>query len=195
MPSLSSDIAFTPSVKAVQQRLGSRRGYSNMEFNTKVTRDLQGFLAERDSFYMASVNAEGQPYIQHRGGAPGFLKVLDEKTLAFADFIGNRQYISMGNLNDNNKAHIFVMDYANRSRVKIWGTARFEEDDKELIAKLHDDGYKGRPQRALIFTVDAWDSNCPQHIQRRFTEAQVIEVIEPMKQRIAELEKLLAAKG
>jgi predicted pyridoxine 5'-phosphate oxidase superfamily flavin-nucleotide-binding protein len=151
-----------------------------MDFQTTVTRDLAGYLAQRDSFYMATVNADGQPYIQHRGGAPGFLKVLDNKTLAFADFSGNRQYISMGNLNDNNKAHIFVMDYANRSRVKIWGHAHFEENDKELLSKLVVDHYQGRPERALIFTVDAWDSNCPQHIIPRFTEAQVMEAINPL---------------
>ncbi|MFT5164282.1 MAG: putative pyridoxine 5'-phosphate oxidase superfamily flavin-nucleotide-binding protein [Alteromonadaceae bacterium] len=194
MNKLSSDIAFTPSVKEVQQRLGSRRGYANMEFNTHVTPDLVGFLAGQNSFYMATVNDDGQPYIQHRGGAPGFLKALDNKTLAFADFSGNKQYISMGNLKDNNKAHIFVMDYASRSRVKIWGTARFEEDDKALIAKLHDDHYRARPERALVFTVDAWDSNCPQHITPRFTEAQVMEAINPLKQRIAELEKQLAER-
>lgn len=194
MHKLSSDIAFTPSVKAVQERLGSRRGYSTMEFNTQVTSDLAGFLSQRDSFYMATVNADGQPYIQHRGGAPGFLKVLDNKTLAFADFAGNKQYISMGNLNDNPKAHIFVMDYASRSRVKIWGTARFEEHDKELMAKLTDNHYRGRVERALVFTVDAWDANCPQHIIPRFTEQQVIDYVAPLKQRIAELEAQLAQK-
>lgn len=190
----SSDIAFTPSVKAIQKRLGSRRSYKKMEFSTEVTQDLASFLSQSDSFYLSTVNADGQPYIQHRGGAPGFLKVLDNKTLAIADFSGNQQYISMGNLDDNNKAHIFVMDYANRIRVKIWGTAEFIEDDQALITQLHDDHYPATPERVLLFHVNAWDANCPQHITPRFTEQQVKAAIEPLQNRIAELEKQLAER-
>jgi predicted pyridoxine 5'-phosphate oxidase superfamily flavin-nucleotide-binding protein len=196
MNKFTSDIAFTPAVKEIQQRLGSRRGYSKMEnsggWQSSVTPDLAAFLANCDSFYMATANSQGQPYIQHRGGAPGFLKVIDKNTLGFADFSGNRQYISMGNLSENNQAYIFVMDYINRSRVKIWGTARFVEDDPELVSKLHDLDYNGRPERALIFTVEAWDGNCPQHIIPRFTEAQVMTAVQPLRDRIAELEQQLA---
>lgn len=196
MNQFTSDIAFTPAVKDVQQRLGSRRGYSRMEnsggWQSKVTPDLAAFLGNCDSFYMATANSLGQPYIQHRGGAPGFLKVIDENTLGFADFSGNRQYISMGNLSENNQAYIFVMDYVNRSRVKIWGTARFVEDQPDLVNKLNDAEYNAKAERALIFSVEAWDGNCPQHIIPRFTEAQVIEAVQPLRDRISELEQQLA---
>ena len=147
-----SDVAFTPAVKDIQERKGSRRGYSKMEekggWQDTVTEDLAQFIGERDSFYFGTANADGQPYIQHRGGKPGFLKVLDEKTLAFADFRGNRQYISSGNLSDNDKAYIFLMDYPNRRRIKIWGRARVTEDP-ELMARLTDDDYEGVPEQAM----------------------------------------------
>ena len=169
----ASDVAFTPAVKAIQQRLGSRKGYARVEegpgWSQTITPDLAGFIAERDSFYLGTASADGQPYIQHRGGKPGFLKVVDEKTLAFADFSGNRQYISMGNLTENGRAFIFLMDYPNQRRVKIWGRAEFVEDDAELLARLVDADYAGRPERALVFHVEAWDVNCPQHITPRFT--------------------------
>jgi predicted pyridoxine 5'-phosphate oxidase superfamily flavin-nucleotide-binding protein len=177
----TSDIAFTPAVKAAQERLGSRPGYARMEekggWSDRVTPDLAAFIAERDSFYMATANAEGQPYIQHRGGPPGFLKVVDEHTLAFADFSGNRQYISIGNLSENDKAFLFLMDYAGRRRIKIWGRARFVEDDAELLGRLADNAYDARPERALVFTVEAWDVNCPQHITPRFTEREMAPAI------------------
>ncbi len=167
----ASDVAFTPAVKTVQERLGSRGSYARVEqgpgWSRTVSPDLAAFIAERDSFYLGSASADGQPYIQHRGGPPGFLKVLDENTLAFADFSGNRQYISMGNLSENDRAFIFLMDYTNRRRVKIWGRAEFVEDDPELLKKLIDPDYKARPERALIFHVEAWDVNCPQHITPR----------------------------
>ena len=186
-----SDIAFTPAVKAWQERLGSRAGYARMaekrDWRDRVTPDLAAFLAQRDSFYLATANADGQPYIQHRGGKPGFLKVLDEKTLAFADFRGNRQYITSGNLSENDKAYIFLMDYPSRSRVKIWGRARVS-DDPELIARLSDADYNGRPEQAIVFEITAWDINCPQHITPRFNEAEVAEIVAPLKRRIAELE-------
>lgn len=187
-----SDIAFTPAVKAVQERLGSRQAYASMEsrggWNDVVTPDLAAFLAARDSFYLGTASAEGQPYIQHRGGAPGFLKVLDEKTLAFADFRGNKQYISMGNLEENDRAFLFLMDYPNRQRIKIWGRAEFVEDDPALLAQLADEGYGGVPERAFRFHVEAWDANCPQHIVRRYSHAEVAEREQDMKQRISELE-------
>ena len=174
MKQVVSDIAFTPAVKAWQERHGSRAGYAKMEakrgWRNSVTDDLRAFLAARDSFYLATANSEGQPYIQHRGGPPGFLRVLDERTLAFADFAGNKQYISAGNLTENDKAYIFLMDYANRQRIKIWGRARVVEDDPELLGQLADPAYDSRPERAVLFQIEAWDVNCPQHITRRFDE-------------------------
>jgi len=197
MPNYVSDIAFTPAVKRIQEENGSRRGYSRMEekggWQDTVSQELVQFISERDSFYFGTANAEGQPYIQHRGGKPGFLKVLDEKTLAFADFNGNRQYISSGNLSENNKAHIFLMDYANRSRIKIWGRARVV-DNPEQMKRLTDTDYSGVPEQAIYFEVDAWDVNCPQHITPRFTEGQVLEIVEPLKHRIAELEAQINTK-
>jgi predicted pyridoxine 5'-phosphate oxidase superfamily flavin-nucleotide-binding protein len=167
----ASDVAFTPAVKEIQQRLGSRANYARMEqgrgWNTTITADLAGFIAERDSFYLGTASADGQPYIQHRGGKRGFLKVLDEKTLAFADFSGNRQYVSMGNLSENDRAFIFLMDYPNRRRIKVWGRAEFVEDDAELLERLVDPDYDARVERALVFHVEAWDINCPQHITPR----------------------------
>ena len=186
-----SDIAFTPAVKAVQERKGSRRGYARMEqkggWNDTVGDDLAQFIGERDSFYLATASADGQPYIQHRGGKPGFLKVLDDKTLAFADFRGNRQYITAGNLEENDKAYIFLMDYPNRRRIKIWGEARVSADP-ELMARLTDADYDAIPEQAIVFEVTAWDVNCPQHIAPRYTEAEVEKIVAPLKRRIAELE-------
>ena len=154
MTRFTSDIAFTPAVKAAQERLGSRDGYARMEekggWRDRVSEDLTAFISQRDSFYLATASAEGQPYIQHRGGPPGFLAVLDDKTLAFADFSGNRQYISTGNLSENDRAYFFLMDYPNRRRIKIWGTARVVEDDPALLEKLMAPGYEARPERAIL---------------------------------------------
>ena len=187
-----SDIAFTPTVKAVQERLGSRKIYAPLEqrggWKNLVTADLAEFIAARDTLFIATVNADGQPYIQHRGGPPGFLKVLDEQTLAFGDFSGNRQYISMGNLEDNNKAFIFLMDFANRRRIKIWGTAEVVEGDQQLMEKLSDPDYATSPERAFLFHVDAWDVNCPQHIKPRFTEEELADTVRPLHDRIEKLE-------
>ena len=171
-----SDIAFTPAVKAQQEKNGSRKAYAKMEqsggWNSKVTPELSAFIAERDSFYMATASADGQPYIQHRGGPKGFLKILDDSSLGFADFSGNAQFISVGNLTENNKSNIFLMDYPNRRRIKIWGTAKVIEDDEELIKKLSDPDYGGRPERVIVFKIEAWDINCPQHITPRYTEKE-----------------------
>ena len=168
-----SDIAFTPAVKAQQVRLGSRLAYEKMEgrggWSDRVTPELARFIGERDSFYLGTAGADGQPYIQHRGGPKGFLKVVDDQTLAFADFSGNAQYISIGNLMENDKAFIFLMDYPNRKRIKIWGTARYVEDDAALLDELVDPDYGAQPQRAVVFNVSAWDLNCPQHITPRYT--------------------------
>ncbi len=192
MTTYPSDVAFTPAVKAVQAEKGSRRGYARMEqsggWETAVTHELREYLADLDMFYLATATADGQPYVQYRGGPPGFLKALDERTLAFADFGGNRQYLTVGNLGESPKAFLFLMDYANRRRVKVWGTARVVEGDPELLAKLSDPAYPGRVERAILFTVSAWDVNCPQHIHRRFGERQIASVIEKLQARIAELE-------
>ncbi len=192
----TSDVAFTPAVKAAQSRLGSRGGYARMEQNggwrDTITPELAQFIAERDSFYIATASADGQPYIQHRGGPKGFLKVLDERRLGFADFAGNRQYISLGNLSENDRAQLFLMDYAGRRRIKIWGRARVVEDDPALLDRLVDPGYEARPERAFVFEVEAWDVNCPQHITPRYTETEIAPVIERLQQRIAALEAELA---
>ena len=197
LPHPSSDVAFTPAVKAVQARRGSRESYAKTEarggFRTAVTPDLAGFLAEARSFYLASASADGQPYVQHRGGPPGFLRVLDERTLAFADFKGNRQYVTTGNLAENPRAYIFVMDYARRRRVKLWGRARVVEDDPALLARLWPDGYTARPEQVILFEVEAWDANCPQHIPQMFHVEDVGRTIVQLQTRINELEAELAA--
>ena len=195
----SSDIAFTPIVKTIQTRKGSRRAYANMEerggWQTNITADLADFIGTMRSVYLATVNAKGQPYIQHRGGPPGFLKVLDETTLAFADFKGNRQFITQGNLEENAKAFLFLMDYTHRRRIKIWGHARVVEDDPDLVNRLMPDAYEARPEQALVFTVEAWDANCPQHIPQRFEAEDVARVLAERDARISELEARLAQMG
>ena len=188
----ASDVAFTPSVKAVQTRKGSRRAYTRMEesgsWETRITPDLAAFIAAQRSLFLATANLVGQPYMQHRGGPPGFLRVVDEHTLAFADFAGNRQYITLGNLADNPKAQLFLIDYSARRRVKIWGEARVVEGDPALIATLMPEAYRARPEQAIVFAVTAWDSNCPQHIPRRFEEDEVRTLLAGRDRRIAELE-------
>jgi len=187
-----SDVLFSPTVKVWQEKKGSRTAYARMEekggWRDTVDAGLAAFIADRNSFYFATASADGQPYIQHRGGKKGFLKVLDEKTLAFADFSGNRQYISSGNLSENQKAYIFLMDYANRRRIKIWGEAKTIEDDRELLAKVFDSDYRARPERVILFKITAWDVNCPQHIPVKLDEEEFLEILEPYKQRIEELE-------
>lgn len=196
-----SDIAFTPTVKDLQRQHGSRSAYEAMErtrgWPTTITPELAAFVAELDMFYLATANAEGQPYIQYRGGPRGFLKVLDDKTLAFADFGGNRQFLSWGNLEDNPRAFLFLMDYANRRRVKVWGTARFVTDDPqtgdpELIERLHDASYRAKPERALLFTVEAFDVNCPQHIHPRVLASEAAKRIEALEAQVLALTAKLA---
>lgn len=177
MSALVSDIAFTPAVKRAQAQRGSRDMYAKV-MNTRdwantITEELAEFIAQRDSFYLATASADGQPYIQHRGGPAGFLKVLDTHRVACADYAGNRQYVSLGNLSENPRAFIFLMDYPTRKRVKVWGRARFVEDDAELMARVADPDYAGRPERVLLLHVDAWDVNCKQHITPRFTVEQL----------------------
>ncbi len=187
-----SDVAFTPTVKAIQEQKGSRKNYSRMErsggWQTTVTPELAEFLADLDMFYLGTANAQGQPYIQYRGGSPGFLKVLDEQTLGFADFGGNRQYITLGNLSENPQAFVFLMDYANQQRIKLWGTARVIENDPSLLEKLRDPAYPAKVERAILLTVEAWDVNCQQHIHQRFSQRQIAPAIEQLQQRIADLE-------
>lgn len=197
MRSFSSDIAFTPKVKDIQAQKGSRSSYARMEssgsWETTVTPELEAFLSELDMFYLGTANTEGQPYIQYRGGSPGFLKTVDEKTLAFADFGGNRQYITLGNLSENPKAFIFLMDYARSRRIKLWGNARVVEVDSALLDRLRDPSYPGKVERAILFEIEAWDVNCPQHIHKRYSQKQVAPVIEQLQSRITELEAKLKA--
>jgi predicted pyridoxine 5'-phosphate oxidase superfamily flavin-nucleotide-binding protein len=192
----ASDVAFSPAVKQIQTRKGSREHYSHQEergWRTEVDDNLAAFLAEANSFYLATASADGQPYIQHRGGPKGFLKVLDKHTLAFADFAGNRQYITQGNLSENPKAYIFVMDYAHRRRVKIWGEARVAEGDSALVQSMMPKGYRARGEQVILFTISAWDTNCPQHIPQKFDAADVAAALVARDARIAELEAELAA--
>lgn len=187
----SSDIAFSPSVKAAQLRRGSRDGYARMEerggWETRITPDLAGFIARQTSVFLGTASAVGQPYIQHRGGPPGFLRALDERTIGFADYAGNRQYITVGNLAENPKATLFLIDYAYRRRIKLWGTARVVEND-EVTAMLMPADYKARPEQAILFEVTAWDANCPQHIPQRFDAADVAAALDERDRRIAALE-------
>ena len=195
--SYSSDVAFTPAVKAIQARKGSRKAHARVEQNggwrTEIDEHLTAYLAETYSLYFATASADGQPYIQHRGGPKGFIKVLDKNTLAFADYSGNRQYITQGNLSENPKTNIFLMDYAHRRRVKIWGEARVVDDDPALMKSLMPKGYKARPEQVIVFTVSAWDTNCPQHIPQKFAAADVAAALAQRDARIAELEAELAA--
>ena len=194
-PAYPSDIIFTPSVKALQQARGSRHAYARMEqgrgWQTGITDEVRGFIEAQTTLFMATANLDGQPYMQHRGGPPGFLHVLDEHTIAFADFTGNRQFVSTGNLADNPKAQLFLMDYAHRQRLKIWGEARVETDPA-LVEKLMPAGYKARAEQAIVFTVKAWDANCPQHIPQLIPVDEVVPAIVERDARIRELEEEVA---
>ncbi|MCX7302853.1 MAG: pyridoxamine 5'-phosphate oxidase family protein [Hyphomicrobiales bacterium] len=202
-PAYSSDVAFSDAVKAIQSRKGSRNAYAHQEqrggWATKIDAPLKTFIEAQTSVFLATANAEGQPYIQHRGGPAGFLKVLDDQTIGFVDFSGNRQYITSGNLVENPKAYLFLIDYAQRSRVKLWGTARVIEGDAEKIAQLMPGNYKARPEQVILFTLAAWDANCPQHIPQRFEAADVAKALAAKDEKIAALEAelslLSAAKG
>lgn len=193
-----SDIFFSPAVKAIQTERGSRDGYAKMAarggFRTEIDADLAAWLESRDSAYLGTASADGQPYIQHRGGPPGFLAVLDRHRFAFADYKGNQQFISTGNLAENDRATMFLMDYANQRRIKIWGSATTTRDPA-IIAQLMPEGYKARPEQAIIFTVEVWDVNCPQHIPRKLAVADVATLVSDLQARIADLEAALAAKN
>ena len=186
------DVLFSTSVKAEQARLGSRASFEDRDWKTEITDDLRQFLQVIDTFFFATASADGRPYVQHRGGPPGFLKTIGTQTLAFADFAGNRQYISLGHLKENDRAHIFIPHFATQQRVKLWGRARVIEKDLELMERLVDPAYPGKPQRAIVFTLEAWDSNCRQHIVPRYSEAAIAPAVNKLVARIKELEDELA---
>lgn len=192
----ASDVAFSPSVKAVQARKGSRRAYARMEeggsWERSITPALRQEIEAQTSVFLATASAAGQPYIQHRGGPAGFLRVLDEHTIGMADFAGNRQYITQGNLEENPRAQLFLIDYAQRRRIKLWGTARMVEGDEALLRQLMPEDYRARAEQVLLFSVSAWDVNCPQHIPQRFEAADVHAAIEQRQRRIAALEAEVA---
>jgi predicted pyridoxine 5'-phosphate oxidase superfamily flavin-nucleotide-binding protein len=194
----ASDVAFTDTVKRIQAERGSRRSYERMErsmggFPKAITPELAAFITERDSMYIATANAAGQPYIQHRGGPRGFIKVLDEHTLGFADFAGNRQYITTGNIEENERAFLFLMNYAEAERIKIWGRARVVTKDDALLARLADASYGARVEQAIVFKVDAWNANCPQHIPHLIHSEDVEAALAALRARNAYLESTLRA--
>jgi predicted pyridoxine 5'-phosphate oxidase superfamily flavin-nucleotide-binding protein len=187
----SSDVAFSASVKAEQQRRGSRAQYRKLEerggWPDKVTSDLEAFIGGVRSFYLGTASADGQPYIQHRGGPAGFVRVLDATTLAFADYRGNRQYITLGNLAENPRAFIFLMDYARRLRIKLWGKARVVEGDDVLLRRVAQPG-EAPPERCIVFDIETWDRNCPQHIPLLLPAEDVERALGALQERIAKLE-------
>jgi uncharacterized protein len=191
----SSDIAFTQTVKAIQTQRGSRGAYARMEaqggFRTAIDERLIAMLAEANSAYLGTATADCQPYIQHRGGPRGFIRVMGERTLGFADYSGNRQYVSTGNLADNPKAFLFLMDYARKARIKVWGRARFT-DDPATIAQLMPADYQAQPEAALLFDIEAWDINCPQHIPQKFDADQVAAALAERDAEIARLKAEVA---
>jgi predicted pyridoxine 5'-phosphate oxidase superfamily flavin-nucleotide-binding protein len=186
------DVMFSPAVKAEQARLGSRESFEDRDWQTEITDDLRQFLAAIDTFFLATASADGRPYIQHRGGPAGFLKPIGSHMLAFADFAGNRQYITLGHLKENDRAHIFILHYATQQRLKLWGRAHVIEDDAELMERLVDRSYKAKPQRAIAFRIEAWDINCRQHIVARYSEAEIAPAVNQLTQRIKELEEEVA---
>ncbi|MEO6607565.1 MAG: pyridoxamine 5'-phosphate oxidase family protein [Aestuariivirga sp.] len=191
MQNPASDVAFTPSVKAIQTAKGSRGTYARIEarggFHTVIDDGLVQFLSEVDTAYLATATLEGQPYAQHRGGPKGFIRVIDEHTLGFVDFVGNRQFISTGNLAENPKAFLFLMDYAHRRRIKLWGRAKVVPADAALLEKLMPDDYAARPDQVILFDVEAWDVNCPQHIPQKFASADVAKALGELESVIARL--------
>jgi predicted pyridoxine 5'-phosphate oxidase superfamily flavin-nucleotide-binding protein len=187
----NSSRVFTPAAQKAQAERGSAERYARRiaeGFPDRLTPELVKFIAEQDTFFFGTASADGAPYIQHRGGPKGFLKVIDEHTLGFADYRGNRQYITLANLSENDRAYLFLLDPARRQRVKLWGRARAVEDDPALVERLFDAGYQARPERAILFTIEAWDVNCSQHIVARFTEADIGEALATVQAKIAALD-------
>ena len=186
------DVLFSPAVKAEQTRLGSRAQFEGRSWQTEITPDLRQFLDAIDTFFFATASADGRPYIQHKGGPPGFLKPIGPRTLAFADFAGNRQYITLGHLRENDRVHLFIPHFATRQRLKLWGRGRIVEGDLALMERLVDPAYKARPERAIVFTLEAWDVNCHQHILPRYSEAEITPAVNKLVARIQELEAEVA---
>jgi predicted pyridoxine 5'-phosphate oxidase superfamily flavin-nucleotide-binding protein len=187
----NSSRVFTPAAQQAQAERGSAKAYAARiaeGFPDKVTPELAAFIAEQDTVFLATATGDGAPYIQHRGGPKGFIKVIDEHTLGFADYRGNRQYLTLANLSENDRAFLFLLDPARKQRIKLWGRARVVEDDATLVEKLFDKGYKARPERAILFTIEAWDVNCSSHIVSRFTEAEIENAFTAVKEKIAELQ-------
>ncbi|MBU7583012.1 MAG: pyridoxamine 5'-phosphate oxidase family protein [Nostoc sp. TH1S01] len=199
MPRKFGEIAFTPEVQAAQLQRGSRQTYeryiANGPANDSITPQIAEFIAHLDGFYLGTVSSNGYPYIQFRGGAPGFLKVINDKTLGFAEFSGNVQYITVGNLSGEAKAFLFLMDYRHRKRIKIWGTAEYIEGDAVLIEQLRIPDYPAEIERAILFHVEAISENCPQHIPIRYSMTEIEAMMAPLQARIAELEQLLKEKN
>ena len=192
----NSDLVFPAAVRRAQAERGSAKAYARKiehGFPNTVPPELAAFLAEQDTAFLATASAEGQPYIQHRGGPKGFIKVVDERTLGFADYRGNKQYITLGNLSENDRAYLFLLDFANKQRVKVWGRARVVENDPALMEKLVDPAYRARPERAILFTIEAWDTNCSQHITERYTQGEVALAVAGLRERILALEAENAA--
>jgi uncharacterized protein len=187
----NSGRVFTPAVHQAQAERGSAKAYERRiaeGFPDRVTPELATFIAEQDTAFLATATADGAPYIQHRGGPKGFIKVIDDRTLGFADYRGNRQYITLANLSENDRAYLFLLDPARRQRIKLWGRARVVENDSALVDRLFDKGYKARPERAILFTIEAWDVNCSSHIVTRFTEAEVEDAFSAVQSKVAELQ-------
>lgn len=187
----NSELVFDSAARAAQAERGSAAHYDKHVaegFPDRVTPDLAAFLSNIDTAFLGTVSAAGAPYIQHRGGPKGFIKIVDDKTLGIADYRGNRQYITLANLSGNDRAFLFLLDPARRARVKVWGRARVVENDDALIERLFDRGYRARPERAILFTIDAWDVNCSQHITQRFTESEIAAAVAILQQKIAALE-------
>jgi len=187
----NASLVFTPAVQKAQAERGSATAYAQRVaegFPDTVTPELAQFIALQDTAFLGTTSADGAPYIQHRGGPKGFIKVIDEKTLGFADYRGNRQYITLANLSENDRAYLFLLDAGRRQRIKLWGRARVVENDAALVEKLFDTSYKARPERAILFTIEAWDVNCSQHIVTRFTEAEIEEAFAVVQEKVAALQ-------
>ncbi|HVZ54534.1 MAG TPA: pyridoxamine 5'-phosphate oxidase family protein [Pseudolabrys sp.] len=187
----NASLVFTPAVQKAQAERGSARAYAARMaegFPDRVTPELAQFISQIDTAFLATASGDGAPYLQHRAGPKGFIKIIDDRTLGFADYRGNRQYITLANLSENDRAFLFLLDPARRQRIKLWGRARMVEDNPDLVETLFDAGYKARPERALLFTIEAWDVNCSQHIVTRFTETEVEHAFEAVRGKIAELQ-------
>ena len=187
----NSELVFPPAVRRAQAERGTAQASAKRVehgFPDTVTPELAAFIAEQDTAFLATASADGAPYIQHRGGPKGFIKVVDERTLGFADYRGNKQFITLGNLNENDRAYLFLIDFSRCQRIKLWGRARAVENDDALIEKLFDHGYKAKPERVILFTIEAWDVNCSQHITARMTVHEVEGLLGTVQERIAALQ-------